>query len=79
MLQVGDILHIDGRPHIVTETKSGVVAGVESLDNYICRTRVIQHNGQYMSIQDLINRERTRYITNAGGLENGHHILKRKQ
>lgn len=62
-MDIGEVFLVNEEPHIVIETDlRGVIKRSEPLKDYICRTRIIEHEGQRLSIADAVNRMSLKYI-----------------
>lgn len=66
MSKVGDVFRNEGEWHIVTQTVGGEVKETEPLKDFIMRSRVVQFNGEYLSINEVIHNEMDKYINIMG-------------
>lgn len=59
----GDVLMISDVTHIVTNVgRFGEILEVEPLETFMIRTRVVQHEGESMSIKDMLGMYCNEYI-----------------
>lgn len=62
-MKVGDTFCVNGEVHVIIKTDGdGNNIHSEPLKDYICRTRLITHHGQKMSVKEMLESMCDSYI-----------------